>query len=82
MLGKRLIQTLELKNLLSYGPESEPVELGPLNVLIGLNASGKSNFIEAIGLLAATPRDLLAPIRQGGGVGEWLWKGASGLPCR
>lgn len=80
MPEKRLIRTLELKNLLSYGPESAPVELGPLNVLIGLNACGKSNFIEAIGLLAAAARDLLAPIRQGGGVGEWLWKGGQGFP--
>jgi predicted ATPase len=80
MPGKRLIQTVELKNLLSFGPESAPVELRPLNVLIGLNACGKSNFIEAIGLMAAAPRDLLAPIRQGGGVGEWLWKGGQGNP--
>lgn len=80
MPGKRLIQTLELKNLLSYGPESSPVDLRPLNVLIGLNACGKSNFIEAIGLLAAAPGDLLAPIRRGGGVGEWLWKGTEAPP--
>ncbi len=80
MPGKRFIQTLQLKNLLSYGPETPPVELRPLNVLIGLNACGKSNFIEAIGLLAAAPRDLLGPIRQGGGVGEWLWKGEETNP--
>lgn len=75
MGGKRLIQSLKLKNLLSYGPKSVPIELRSLNVLIGPNACGKSNFIEAIGLLGAAPRDLQAPIRQGGGVGEWLWKG-------
>ena len=46
-----------------------------MNVLIGPNGSGKSNLIEAIGLLQATPRNLAAPIREGGGVSEWLWKG-------
>lgn len=69
-----LFQSLELTNVLSFGPETEPVHLGPLNVLIGPNGSGKSNFVEAIGLLRAAPRDLAAPIREGGGIGEWIWK--------
>jgi len=53
------------------------VELGPLNVLIGPNGSGKSNLIAAIELLRAAPRDLVAPIRESGGTGEWLHKGTS-----
>jgi len=80
MEGKRLIRTLRLQNFLSYGSEGEKVELQPLNVLIGPNASGKSNLIEAIGLLQATPRDLTVPIRAGGGVNEWLWKGGRSSP--
>jgi len=39
-----------------------------LNVLIGANASGKSNLIEAIGLLQAAPIDLNGAIRRLGGV--------------
>jgi len=77
MQGKRLIRTLRLQNLLSFGPDSKEFTLEPLNVLIGPNASGKSNLIEAIGLLAATPTDLTVPIRKGGGISEWLWKGYS-----
>ena len=50
MEENRLIRTLRLKDFLSYGGEGEEVELKPLNVLIGPNASGKSNLIEAIGL--------------------------------
>lgn len=80
MLGKRLIHTLKLKNFLSYGSEGEAIDLQPLNVLIGANTSGKSNLIEAISLLKATPTDLTAPIRQGGGVEEFLWKGGSETP--
>jgi predicted ATPase len=80
MEGQRLIRTLHLQNLLSFGPESEEITLEPLNVLIGPNASGKSNLIESIAILRATPKDLTAPIREGGGIGEWLWKGGKTIP--
>lgn len=75
MEGKRFIRTLRLRNLLSYGPGASEVELGGLNVIIGPNAVGKSNLIEAISLLQASPMDLAKPIREGGGIAEWLWKG-------
>jgi predicted ATPase len=78
--GKRFIHSLQLQNFLSYGSEGEKIELQPLNVLIGSNASGKSNLIEAIGVLKATPTDLVAPIRQGGGISDFLWKGEKGIP--
>ncbi len=71
-----LIKSLRIKNLLSFGPNSEPVPLGRLNVLIGPNGSGKSNFLEAISLLQAAPKDLAAPIKQTGGMHDWLWQGA------
>jgi len=81
MLGeKRLIQSIKLQNFLSFGPDAEEIELKSLNVLIGPNASGKSNLIEAIGFLRASPVDLTLPIRDGGGVMEWLWKGSSKTP--
>ena len=75
MQGKKFIRTLRLKNFLSYGSEGEEIELQPLNVLIGPNASGKSNLIDAVGILKSTPNDINIPFRQGGGIGEWLWKG-------
>ncbi len=78
MEGRKLIRSILLDNLLSYGPQSSPLSLEPLNVLIGPNASGKSNLIEALSLLAAAPKDLQVPIREGGGVGDWLWKGSTG----
>jgi len=76
MDGFKLFHRLHLKNILSYGPKSEPIDLEPLNVLIGPNGSGKSNLIEAISLLKAAPSDLAAPIRAGGGATDWIWKGA------
>jgi predicted ATPase len=73
--GKKFLRSIRLKNLLSFGDEGANLELEPLNVLIGPNNAGKSNLIAAVSLLAAAPRDLMKPIREGGGVAEWIWKG-------
>ncbi|XXX72982.1 AAA family ATPase [Sorangium sp. So ce134] len=62
-----LLKSLRLDRFLSFGPGTDPIELSKLNVLIGANGSGKSNFIEAIDFLRSAPADLLAPVRQGGG---------------
>ncbi|MDM3850645.1 MAG: AAA family ATPase [Aphanizomenon gracile PMC627.10] len=75
MEGKRFIHKIKLQNFLSYGSDGEEIELQPLNVLIGASTSGKSNLIEAIGILKATPTNLPAPFRQGGGINQFLWKG-------
>jgi hypothetical protein len=74
-MSRQLLRTPKLTNFLSFGPDSQEIHLTPLNVLIGPNASGKSNFIEAVELLHATPTDFSDPIRIGGTAGEWLWKG-------
>jgi predicted ATPase len=70
--------TLCLQGFLSFAPASDPVELGPLNVLIGPNGSGKSNFLEAFSLLHALPSDLPDAVREGGGVLDFVWKGDKG----
>lgn len=70
-----LLKSLRVDGLLSFAPGTPPIELLPLNVLIGPNASGKSNLIEAIELLRSTPTGFASAIRDGGGVREWLWKG-------
>ena len=75
-----LIRTIQLNNFLSFGATSPAVPLGPLNVIIGPNGSGKSNLLESIELLRSAPEQLLKPIREGGGVRDWLWKGAPGTP--
>jgi predicted ATPase len=75
MEGKKLLHSIWLRNILSYGNDGEELQLEPLNVLIGPNASGKSNLIDAISLLAAAPRNFLAPLNDGGAPEDWLWKG-------
>src|SRR5579871_6229221 len=68
-----LIRRLTLKKLLSFNDTT--VDLGALNVLIGPNAVGKSNLIEAISLLQAAPTGIEGEILRGGGVRQWLWLG-------
>ena len=70
-----LIRRLKVSGMLSFGPQGIDLPMEPLNVLIGPNGSGKSNFIEALALLQAAPRDLSAPVKRMGGISEWLWKG-------
>ncbi|MEO5378457.1 MAG: AAA family ATPase [Magnetococcus sp. DMHC-6] len=69
------LESLKITHLLSFGPDSMEISLQPLNLIIGPNGSGKSNFLEAISLLQSAPRDLNEPIRDAGGIREWLWKG-------
>lgn len=75
-----LIHAIKLNNFLSFGESSETIQLGALNVVIGPNGSGKSNLLESIELLRNAPEQLLKPIREGGGVRDWLWKGVQGTP--
>lgn len=70
-----MLKEIHIDNLLSFGPKGVSLALQPLNVLIGPNGSGKSNFLDAIALLQAAPRELAAPVQEGGGVVDWLWKG-------
>ncbi|ABC30216.1 predicted ATPase [Hahella chejuensis KCTC 2396] len=75
-----LLKSISIKNFLSYGEKEQYISLQPLNIIIGPNGSGKTNLIEAIELLHAAPKDLLAAIRNGGGVHELLWKRSSANP--
>ena len=73
-----LFQRIKAQNLLSFGPEGIDLELGPLNVLIGPNGSGKSNLLDVISLFQAAPRNLAAPVRDRGGIRDWIWRGSPG----
>ena len=65
-----LLNSIELENILSF--KHAKLELRPLNVLIGPNASGKSNLIRAFGLAKSLPGDLQGQISQGGGPLGWI----------
>jgi len=69
------LRKVRLENILSFR-DATVSDLGPVTFLIGPNASGKSNFIDALSLLRAAPRNSLGnPISLGGGIEEWLWRG-------
>jgi predicted ATPase len=68
-----LIDTIQLRGFLSFSPKSEPLKLSNLNLVVGINGSGKSNFIDAFAVLAAAPSDITLPFRRGGGVQNWIW---------
>ena len=70
-----LIKHLKISGLLSFGPTGIDLPMHGLNVFIGPNGSGKSNLIEVLALLRACPKNLPAPVKEMGGVREWLWKG-------
>ena len=68
-----LIENIQIRGLLSFRDTS--LEMRSLNVLIGPNASGKSNLIEIIALLRGLPRDLPDFFLRSGGTSDWFWKG-------
>lgn len=70
------ILEIHLRGLLSFGPDSGPLALEPLNVLVGTNGSGKSNLVESIQLFRSTPTGLERAFRSHGGDSrDFLWKG-------
>jgi predicted ATPase len=87
--SNRVLREIRLTNLLSFGPDTQILPMERLNVFIGPNGVGKSNLIEALALMRATPvlpqaaanGDVRSVIRRGGGAGEWIWKGQKEKPA-
>ena len=50
MNDNRFIEEIKLRNIFSFGDKSKEITLKPLNIIIGQNASGKSNSIEILKL--------------------------------
>lgn len=79
-MGQRpFLKSIRPVNLLSFGPNTERIELRPLNILIGPNGCGKSNLIEIVRLLCWLPeKEPWTSVLGTGGVDEWIWKGEKG----
>ena len=69
----RLLRSITLRNILSFGPDTPPLELRALNVLIGPNGSGKSNLLTAVELLKESANTLDLGLTMGD---DLVWKGA------
>lgn len=77
------LKSIQPVNLLSFGPNTEEIELKPLNILIGPNGSGKSNLIEIVRLLCLlSEKESWSVVLETGGVDEWIWKGRKGKDLR
>lgn len=68
------VRSLKLRNILSFR-EPAPLDLKPLNILIGANGSGKSNLIDCIGILRWLPVSAFRYVERAGGPNAWVWKG-------
>ncbi|MDI9349013.1 MAG: AAA family ATPase [Candidatus Symbiobacter sp.] len=69
------IKSLTLQGILSFAPDSPPIELNPLNVIIGPNGSGKSNFIDILRFITTFTGDLDQGFRELGGQPDFFWRG-------
>ncbi len=76
------IRRLCLDGFLSFPPEMDPIELQPLNILIGPNGSGKTNFVEALEILRTIPIDIQNAIQTIGNFDELAWKGETFLDTK
>jgi predicted ATPase len=75
MADPPLLLKIKIADLLSYRFPGAWISLERLNVLIGPNASGKSNLLEALAVLRAATNDLPGALRDGGGISEYVHKG-------
>lgn len=67
-----MLKSIAIAGFKSFGAEVE-VPLGPLNVLIGANGSGKSNFLDAFSFLQAYSRGgVNAHVERSGGADKTL----------
>ena len=73
------LQSITPRGLLSFGPDTAPLELRPLNVLIGPNGSGKSNLLDVIRLVRSLP-STQEPLWGGGDGEDWVWNGPTPNP--
>lgn len=69
-----MIESISLRNVLSFGSSGTTLELKPLTVLIGPNGCGKSNVLEILYLLSRLPvTDSEASLP----IVDWIWKGSA-----
>ena len=71
------IQSVTTRNFLSFGPEAVTLELRALNILVGVNGSGKSNLLETLVMMHEVPENLATYLRAGGGSAQFIWRGGA-----
>lgn len=75
-MGNNFIKEVSIGGLLSFDKAAFELELKPLNVLIGANGSGKSNFLEVINLIYSAANNRLSKtMANQGGIPSFFWRG-------
>ncbi len=68
-----MLTHVEIEGFKSFGSPSSRLDFGPLNLLVGPNASGKSNFLAALEFLqTAIISDVETAVNEFGGISE-IW---------
>ena len=66
-----MITELKIEGFKSFGSPEETIELGPLNFVVGANASGKTNLLSALRFLQnAVIHDVSYAVSEMGGNAE------------
>ena len=66
-----MITELQIEGFKSFGSPGETIELGPLNFIVGANASGKTNLLHALRFLQnAVNHDVSYAVSELGGSAE------------
>ena len=66
-----MITELKIEGFKSFGSPGETIELGPLNFIVGANASGKTNLLQALSFLQnAVNHDVSYAVSKLGGSAE------------
>ena len=78
-----VIKSVRPLGLLSFGRDTAPLKMRPLNILIGPNGSGKSNFVQLFSLLRAAATSNFDQYLVGeGDADNLLWKGIQGTDAK
>ncbi|MCX8501173.1 MAG: AAA family ATPase, partial [Alphaproteobacteria bacterium] len=70
-------KSLKLQGITSFAPDAPAIELSPINLIIGANGSGKSNFIDILRFISTLGGDMEQGFRDLGGPADFFWRGKS-----
>ncbi|MCP9491106.1 MAG: AAA family ATPase [Solirubrobacteraceae bacterium MAG38_C4-C5] len=80
-IGEPALKSFSVRNFRSLARVD--VDLGPLNVLVGPNAAGKSNLLDVLGFLGDAARtDLLPALAKRGGYERLRFRGGKRSPSK
>lgn len=74
MSDRIILDNVSLNGFLSFAEATPPISLSSLNVIVGSNASGKSNFLHGFRMLRGIAGDINQVFRELGGSGNAFFR--------